>query len=505
MLVLLISISMAIPALWSLYEFWYQPSAWRVGTEVIMAFVYSMATGTGLGLIFCLIGIRSKGTLGKREALLIVFMAWFLGTALAALPFWYWANLHELLPKQDQAFLSYINCYFEAMSGLTTTGATVLTNIESIPYGLLFWRAATHWLGGLGIIVLFVAVLPSFGGGTKYLFRTEASGIHDGVSPQMHETAQAVLYIYFGFTIAEILALKIAAPNITWFDSITHTFATLATGGFSSMNSSVGAFPPIVHWIVIFFMVLAGVNFALYQQLFRGRFRRVFQNNEFRLYLTIMFVAFAIIAYCIAGTSYHTTTGALSGKVTGDVIREAAFQVASIQTTTGFVSVNFEEWGLLPKAILIALMFIGGCGGSTGGGIKVIRILAAAKVMWLEIERSFRPSVLRPVRIGTHIVDFHQRISVLAYVLGIVCLFGIGTVLLMITEDPKLLDGTTALTASVACVNNIGPGLSRVGAIENYAWFTDIGKIILCFLMAIGRLEIFAVMVFFMPRFWRTQ
>jgi len=347
-------------------------------------------------------------------------------------------------------------------------------------------------------------MMTSWGGGTRRLFKVEATGItQEGLSPHMRETAQAVLFIYIGLTIAEIFCLKLAASEMTWFDSITHTFATLATGGFSSKNGSVGEFPPIIHWIVIVFMVLAGVNFALYQQLFKRNFKRVFQDNELRLYLTIMFVAFIIIALSIRTMPYHDTEGLIAGTTTANVIRDAAFQVTSIQTTTGFATVNFEEWGLLPKAVLIALMFIGGCGGSTGGGIKVIRILAAAKIMWLEMERSFRPSVLRPVRIGTHIVEFHQRISVISYILGILALFGIGTVLLMLTEDP--LNGTSVLTAVIACVNNIGPGLSRVGAIENYSWFSNRGKIILCFLMAIGRLEIFAVMVIFMPRFWRSQ
>jgi len=504
LLILLMSASMAVSVGWSIYEYVYASSPWRVGSEVITALLTSMGIGAVVGSVLFFFTRKAPGRLGAREALALVSSAWFLGAAIAALPFWFWAINHDFLPGQDLAFLSFISCYFEAMSGLTTTGATVLKNIATIPPGLLFWRSYTHWLGGLGIVVIFVAVLPGMGASGKRLFRFETSGIsQDGITPNIQDQARILMFIYFGFTIAEVLLLKLVDSDITWFNALTHTFATLATGGFSTTNASAGGFSPAVQWVMIGFMVLAGINFGLYQRLYSGRFQQVFQNNELRFYLALLFVSAIIIALSISTTSYHTTSGELATLSTVDVIRDAVFQTVSIQTTTGFTTVNFEEWGLLPKAVLIGLMFVGGCGGSTSGGIKVIRILACIKVMWNELERAFRPSVVRPVRIGTHTMDTSQRLSVLSYVLGILFLFGLGTVLLMLTEAG--IDGTTALTASIAALNNIGPGLARVGAIENYSWFSDTGKLLLCILMAIGRLEVFAVIVVFMPRFWRTQ
>lgn len=506
-LILLLSASMLGSLGWSVYEFTYSQSPWRAGPEVIRAFVLSISASIAVGGLLFLIGIHSTRHLGKREALLIVSLAWFLGAAIAGLPFWFWARHHEFLPGQDLGFLSFVNCYFEAMSGLTTTGASILTNIESIPHGILMWRAFTHWLGGLGIVVLFVAVLPSLGGGTKRLFTCESTGIsNEGITPHMQETARVIWIIYVFFTLLQIGLMKlVGGADLLWFTAITHTFATLATGGYSTFNASAGALTPGVQWVLIFFMILAGVNFGLYRQLVMGRFRRVWQDNELRFYLTIMFVGFVVIALCIANTSYRNPMGEmLTPRWTG-VITDALFQAASIQTTTGFVSVNYDDWGLIAQSTLIILMFVGGCGGSTGGGIKVIRILGAIKILWVELERAFRPNVLRPVRIGMNSIEQSQRSSLLAYILGIIILFGIGSLLLMVTEASHGIDGPTALTASIASLNNIGPGLAKVGAVSNYNWFSDMGKVILCVLMAIGRLEVFAVLVVFSPHFWRSH
>lgn len=496
---------MLLPVGWATYDCWIGAGNAPGEAETIGAFVIAIAIGIVSGCVLFLLGRGSGGQLGRREALLLVALGWIVGGAFAALPFWIWAGLHDFPQNQDPSFQSWINSYFEAMSGLTTTGATVLVDIPTIPHGLLMWRAMTHWLGGLGIVVLFVAVLPMLGVGGKRLFRIETTGPSaEGVTPRIQDTAQLLWLIYLTLTAAEMLLLRFLG-GMSWFESVTHTFATLATGGFSTENGSIGAFSPLAHWIVIAFMLLAGINFGLYHQILRGRFREVLRNTELRVYLAILLVASLIVLLSIYGTPYPDTTGRSVENSAGHAVRDAVFQVVSIQTTTGFCTANFEEWSFLVKGVLIGLMFIGGCGGSTGGGIKVVRILVICKVMLVELERAFRPNVVRPIRVGQNPVDEQQRLAILAYAMGIVVLFCLGTLLLMALEESDRLDGVTAATAVVATLNNIGPGLSRVGAIENYAWFSDASKLLLCLLMAVGRLEVFAILALFMPRFWRTQ
>lgn len=505
-LLVLLSLSMVFATAWAVHDARWAEPVTSGAAEVVRAFLFSIGVGVVGGLVLILIGRGAAGQLGRREALLLVALSWLVGALLSALPYWLWAAFHTFTEQQDAAFGSFVNCYFEAMSGLTTTGATVLTDITSIPRSLLFWRAFTQWIGGLGIVVLFVAVLPLLGVGGKRLFKVEAPGpATEGVTPRIAETARLLWIIYLGLTAALVGLLMLADREMTWFRALTHTFATLATGGFSTMNESAGGFKAAVQWILIVFMCLAGVNFGIYHQLLSGKWRAAFRNTELRAYLLILGVAAVLVTLSIRGTPYDDTVGVAARQTGGTVIRDGVFQVVSMQTTTGFCTANFDQWNSFPKAILIILMFVGGCGGSTGGGIKVIRIVVAAKVMLAELERAFRPNVVRPVRVGSVNVDDQQRLGILVYVLGIIFLFGLGTMLLMLTESGRQIDGITAATAVVATLNNIGPGLARVGAVENYAWFSDVGKLIMCVFMAVGRLEVFAIVVIFMPRFWRTQ
>ena len=506
LLLLVLSLAMVFATAWAIYDARSGHSEIAGTTEAVRAFLWSMGIGVAGGAALIAVGRGGGGQLGRREALLLVALSWFVGAGLAALPFRLWAAFHTIGDGQDAAFGSLVNCYFEAMSGLTTTGATVLADIPTIPHALLFWRAFTHWLGGLGIVVLFVAVLPLLGVGGKRLFKVEATGpTTEGVTPRIQETARLLWFIYLGLTALEIALLMLVDDTLTWFEAITHTFATLATGGFSTMNSSAGGFGPGVQWVLILFMLLAGVNFGIYHQIISGKWKPALRNTELRAYLLILLVAAVFVAWNIHGTWYDDTTGASTEHTGLGAVRDAVFQVVSIQTTTGFCTANFDQWNFFAKAILIVLMFIGGCGGSTGGGIKVIRIVVAVKVMLAELERAFRPNVVRPVRIGSAMVDDQQRLGILAYILGIIFLFVIGTLLLMGTESASEIDSITAMTAAVATLNNIGPGLARVGAVENYAWFSDAGKLVMCVLMAVGRLEVFAILVIFVPRFWRTH
>jgi trk system potassium uptake protein TrkH len=448
---------------------------------------------------------RGAGVFGRREALLLVAITWLLGAALAALPFYLWANV-DANHAPDHAFGRFINCYFESMSGLTTTGATILEDIPTVPRSMLLWRAMTHWLGGLGIVVLFVAVLPSLGVGGKKLFKVEAPGPKaEGVTPHIRETARVLWMIYLGLTLAQIIALRIAGLN--WFESVCHTFATLATGGFSTHNASIAAYDSVaVDIIVIVFMLLAGVNFGLYYQAMRGKLRSIWRDTELRLYLGCLVGATLIITTALVGSTIHTTAGeSIDHAGVGDSVRYAAFQAVSVQTTTGFCTADFDRWPFVAQAVLLVMMFIGGSAGSTGGGIKVIRIWLMLKVLRAEIERAFRPQVVRAMKVGGAPIEPDMRLGAVTYVLTMVLLVGLGAVLLVVIERGAMheVSFTTAATASIATLFNIGPGLEGVGATQNYAHFTDSSKIIMSTLMALGRLELFAIIVLFSPRFWR--
>ncbi len=472
-----------------------------------LALLISITLGAVVGLACWLIGRRGGiDVLGRREALLLVAMSWLVGAALSGLPFYAWAMLQFDQTGVRHPFGTFIPCYFEAMSGLTTTGATVLSHIEVIPESLLLWRATTHWLGGLGIVVLFVAVLPTLGVGGKKLYQVEAPGPQkQGVRPRIRETARILWLIYLLLTLMEVFALGIC--GMSWFDAVCHTFATLATGGFSTMNASIGYYNSwSVDLVIILFMVLAGLNFGLYYQISQRRYDLVWRDPELRAYLMIILFATVVIAGCLLGGRLTTTAGEMTERVNlGEAARHSLFQVVSIQTTTGFCTSDFNLWPFLPKAILILLMFIGASAGSTGGGIKVIRILVAFKVIVSEIERIFRPRVVRAVKLGRNVIDPELRLSVMVYVLSILLLAGIGAMAIMMIEPEDSISFTTAATASIATLNNIGPGLELVGAVGNYGFFSPLSMLVMSLLMVLGRLEMYAILVLIFPRFWRSD
>ncbi len=466
---------------------------------MVMAITAGMALG---GLLWWRFSESKHTFFGRREALLLVAISWLGGAVVAAIPFWLWAMMSPAAPP-DHPFHSFVDCYFEAMSGLTTTGASVLTDIEAIPKSLLLWRAVTHWLGGLGIVVLFVAVLPTLGVGGKKMFQVEATGPSSpGVRPKIRETARLLWMIYVGLTIAEAVILRLA--GLSWFDAICHTFATLATGGFSTLNASVGQMrSPTVDWIIIVFMLLAGVNFGLYYHLLRRRWRTLVNDPELRLYLAIIGTSTVIITLTILPKAIIITTGEMIAPSIGEAIRFALFQVVSVQTTTGFATADYEQWGPIPKLVLFILMFVGASAGSTGGGIKVIRFYIAFKVMIAEVERVFRPNVVRSVRVGHGIVDPELRLATMVYLLGIMGLFALGTAILVVCEPE--LDFVTLATASAATLHNIGPGFGLVGPTDNFGFFSAPSKLVMSVLMALGRLEVYAILVLFMSRFWHGE
>lgn len=475
-----------------------QPGEFLAGVALLSTFAICVALGA------CLLAVTRHADvmLGRREALLLVAMSWLMGAALSATPYFIWAHMAG---PQGHPFRSFVACYFEAMSGLTTTGASVLRNISDLPQGILLWRSLTHWLGGLGIVVMFVAVLPTLGAGGKKLFQVEAPGpITAGVRPRIRETARVLWLIYLWLTVTLVLLLRWFG-GMSWFDAVNHAFATLATGGFSTRNESLGAYnSAVVDYITIGFMILAGVNFGLYYHLFRGRLRMVARDPELRLYLGIIVIATVLVVPSLLSSIIVTSTGVREDGSVLSALRYGLFQVVSIQTTTGFATADSNQWSFMPKAVLFALMFVGGCAGSTGGGLKVIRLLLLIRVIFADIDRAFRPNVIKPVRVGGSVISPEMREGTLVYFAMLIGLFVAGTVLLMLFEADKHIDLVTALSASAATLNNVGPGFGLVGALENYGWFSGPSLVVMSLLMVLGRLEIYAILVLFSFRtFWR--
>ena len=500
LLLLLLTGGMILPLGIAVYDFLLATS------PISILPLQGILTGFTFGLLFSIgllfLNREANTNVGRSEAILLVFLSWLLGAIVAALPFFFWANFASETIGFSSPFENIISCVFETVSGLTTTGASVLTDIPSIPDSLLFWRALLQWYGGLGIVVLFVAVLPMMAGGNKKLFSAEATGISkDGSTPKIQETARSLWLIYLGFTAFQVILMLILDPSMSVFTAITFAFSTAATAGFSIFNESAGTMLPSVQWVLIIFMAIAGVNYGLYYQLFHGRWRDLVKDIEFKSYISIILIATAIIAFSIHGSSY---TNMLGGEPNGTIeqsVRDAAFQVVSINTTTGFSNADSNAWPILCQLVLVCLMFVGGCGGSTGGGIKVIRIVSSFKLFFSQMEKVYRPSVIRPIKMGRQVLQDQVKIGILLHILAILLLSFIGAVALIILEPN--IDGVTAFTASIASLNNIGPGFAGVGATQNFSWFSDSSKVLLTLWMLIGRLEVFTVLVIFSPRFWR--
>jgi len=505
----ILSIAMAVPMIVTLsVALWYRedhiPATWG-GT---------LAVTVSCGLGFLWLGKGKMTDIYEREGLALVTLGWLFAAFYGALPFVF-AGTAPLAAA-----------YFESMSGFTTTGASVFGNVEGLPHSLLFWRAMTHWLGGLGIVVILLAVLPWFGSGGKQLYRSEVPGVDKGgLRPRIHDTAIALLKIYLGLTVAQISLLMLARMSL--FDAVTHTFATLATGGFSTKNGSVGDFHNLFAEIIItVFMTLAGINFGVYYAITRKKWLAPFQNSEVKAYLLLLTLATLLITINLMGVQYPTVSApspypAVTAELTTvsaspesaqavtspvwpktsffDALRKAAFQVVSITTTTGFSTEDFDQWPYFSRALLVALMFIGACSGSTGGGTKVIRILILFRMIVLYLERMFRPKTIRVVRVNgepvppeiLHVVPVFFSLHIAVVVVGTLFMSFLG------------LPFQSALTSVVACVNNIGPGLEIVGPMQNYGTIPGIGQLFLALLMLMGRLEFFSVCVLLFPSFWR--
>ncbi|MCR3922909.1 MAG: TrkH family potassium uptake protein, partial [Firmicutes bacterium] len=443
--------------------------------NTIIAFVITVAISTVLGLLFY--SIKPKENMIRyKEGFAIVSFGWILASIIGALPFLF-----------TGAIPSFVNAFFESVSGFTTTGATILTNVEVLPYSLLFWRSFTHWLGGMGILVLALAAGPALGVGTFQILKAESPGpISSKLTPKVSGTAKILYITYLAITLVEIFLLKLGGMPL--FDSLVHTFGTLGTGGFSIKNASIGAYDSVYFEVVItIFMILSGVNFSLYYLAYKNRSLLEFlRDKEFKVYLSIIAIFVVVITFNINGSVFNSLAQSL---------RYATFQVASIITTTGYGTANFDLWPDLSRVLLLTLMFIGACAGSTGGAMKVIRIHLIFKYVQREISSLIHPRAVRAIKVGDVPIQESVLSSVMAFSMLYFLLF-IGSTLLLLTQN---LDIITAISATAATLGNIGPGLNLVGPSLTYTYLTDFTKIILSMCMLLGRLELYTIISLVFP------
>ena len=455
-----------------------------------VAFVYGDGDAVGIllaGLLTFFVGgftyriTMFEGDLTPREGFVIVTMAWTATAVFGALPYLFTGALDAPLAA-----------FFEAMSGFTTTGATVFADVESLPHGVLFWRSLTQWLGGMGIIVLVIAVLPYLGVGGMQLFKAEVPGpTQERLRPRITQTAKLLWLVYVGLTAAETALYLFGGMSL--FDAVNHSFTTLATGGFSTRNASLASFDSAyIHWVTIIFMYLAGVNFSLHFRAATGR-PVYFRDHEWRFYTAIVLVAaLAIAALNLASGSYAAVEPA---------VRDALFQATSITTTTGFVSADYTSWLWGAQMTLLALFFVGGMAGSTGGGIKTMRIMLVVKQTAIELRKHLHPRAVLLIRVGQKTV----KQEVLANVTGFVILYLLLCLAGAIVLSFLGMDLLTAITASMSTVGNVGPGFADIGPTDNYGWMSDSALAVLSFLMLVGRLEIYTVLLLFHPETWKSR
>lgn len=439
------------------------------------------------GSVTCITGLTAwlltrksdKADVGKREGYLIVTLGWILMSAFGALPF----VVHGSIP-------SYTDAYFETMSGFTTTGASILKIVEVLPHGLMFWRSMTHWIGGMGIIVLSLAILPLLGIGGMQLYQAEVAGpTKDKLHPRVRETAKRLWAIYFILTSAQVVLLLIGGMNL--FDSLCHSFGTLATGGFSTKTQSVAFYnSAYIEYVILIFMFIGGTNFTLHYLALHGKFNSYFKDDEFKFYFTL------IIVTVVALTVYLIIA---NGTPVEKTFRNVAFSILSILTSTGFATADYELWAPFSSMFFLIVLLLGACAGSTSGGVKMIRYQLLLKNSVAEAKRLLHPNAIIPVRHNGKAVPNEILAKVSAFVLTYLAIFVLGSLVLTMTG----LDIKTSLGSVAACMANIGPGLGMTGPAGNYADVAVFGKWLLSFLMLLGRLELFTVLIIFTPYFWK--
>lgn len=463
-----------------------------VAALMILPFAVSIYYGEGSGkyflicsLIMFTIGLvltkkRPKNTkFYAKEGFVITALSWLLLSFTGCLPFYFSGEIP-----------SFTNALFECISGFTTTGASILHDVESMSRCMMFWRCFTQWIGGMGVLVFMLAVIPLTGGQDLYLMRAESPGPNVGkLVPKVQKTAYYLYAIYFALTVLEIICLLIAKMPL--YDAVCTSFTTTSTGGFGIKNSSLGAYSPAIQYIVTVFLYLSGLNYNFFFFIWIKRFKDAFSMQEIRMYSVIFFGAIAVITADIVQTGYSLEEG----------FRHAAFQVGSIMTTAGFSSVNFDTWPALSKGILVLLMFVGGCAGSTCGGIKVSRILIYLKTVKKEIAHLCHPRNIKIIKIDGKPLPHNVLRSANIFFIVYILIFAISTLLVSIDE----FDVVTNFTAVASALGNIGPGLSMVGPVCNFDIYSTFSKYILMFNMLAGRLELFPMLVLLSPATWKKQ
>lgn len=443
-----------------------------------IAFLIPMVLLFGIGFLLSMKKAKNQ-TIFAKEGLVLVGLSWIVISLFGSLPF-----------LISQEIPNIVNAFFETVSGFTTTGASILNNVEALSKGMLFWRSLTHWIGGMGILVFVLALIPQTNGRSIYVLKAESPGPQVGkIVSKVKHTARILYSIYIALTLIQIILLSFRIPL---FDSITHSFATAGTGGFSILNQSVGGYNSVyVEMVITVFMLLFGTNFTLFYFLLIGNVKKIWHNEEFRWYLGIVFVSIVIITL---------NTLKLYDNFF-DTLRHSSFQVASIITTTGFSTVDFNTWPSLSKIILVLLMFIGASAGSTGGGMKVSRIILYTKSLFKEIRFSVKPREISAIKFDKKSVEPAVMEGLVGYLMAYLAIVIVGVLVLSI-EDHDLVSNFTAI---IATFNNVGPGLNIVGPVGNYSIFSNLSKLTLSFIMLAGRLEIFPILILFSPITWKKN
>ena len=416
-----------------------------------------------------------------RDGYMAVALVWVVLSLFGALPY-VWSG----------AIPNYIDALFETISGLTTTGATILNGVEQLGRGVLFWRSLTQWMGGMGVLVLFLALMPHLGDGAVHLMRAESPGpIKSKLVPKVGQTAKILYGIYIGLTLLESVALRIA--GMSWYDAVNHAFTTMATGGFSVRNTSIAAYnSPLITWIITVFMFLAGTNFSLLFLLLRGRLREVLRSEELRIYTIIVVCATVFICLDLSAHSHLSFS---------QTFTDSAFQVVTIISTTGYATKDFALWPTTSQVVLTALMFTGACAGSTSGGIKISRITLLAKSLHREMNRLIHPNHISVIKSEGRPVDERVISSASVFFVSFILVWLAGT--LVVSWDN--LGFTESFTASLTCISNVGPGLGMLGPEENFSILSHVSKLVLSLLMLMGRLELMPILVLLRPSVWKER
>ncbi len=469
-LIFYLGLSMLVPISFGIY--------YKDGSLIPLIKAISVTLGFGM-LLYLLNRGATTEVMSQRDGMAIVALGWTTAGVFGSLPFFF----------SPEGF-NFTDAFFESVSGLTTTGASILTNIETLSKGLLMWRSFIQWLGGMGIIVLSIAILPFLGVGGMQLYKAEVpSPVPDKLKPRIRDTAMILWKVYLLFTIIETILLMLGGMNL--YNAFSHALTTMPTGGFSTQNSSIAHFDNLyIDLVIILFMVIAGINFSLHYQLLSGKPAVLFKDSECRFFLGAVVVLTVLVTIDVYGITYDNV---------GQALRHSAFQVVSIITTTGFATADYEQWPAMSQLILLLCMFLGASAGSTAGGMKCLRVMLCFKYCYKELFLLVHPRAVLHVKIGGKMVPEDVMRSVLGFLSLYVGLYGLATVLLAGVG----VDFVTAIGAVAATLGNIGPGFGQVGPVENYAQIPNLGKWILSGCMLLGRLEIYTLIIFLVPEFWR--